>query len=240
MDPDAEAKREPVSNEPPFEALREQMLAEIEAQAEALADSTGVRALSESVRAALLRVPREEFVPAEIRQFAYVNQPLPIGFGKTISQPFIAALMTELLEVHATDRVLEIGTGLGYQAALLAELARSVYTVELIPELAAQAASRLGRQGYSNVEVRMGNGRLGWPEHAPFDCIVVTAAPDLIPPVLLQQLAVGGRMVLPAGIPEQQRLLLVRRSASGQISTRDLLPVRFSDLDEDAGPAGTG
>jgi protein-L-isoaspartate(D-aspartate) O-methyltransferase len=229
-----------VTSEDPFEPLREQMLADIEAQAEALAERVGRPSFSDRVMAAIARVPRHEFVPSEIRAFAYLNRPLPIGFGKTISQPFIVALMTELLEVRPVDTVLEIGTGFGYQAAVLAELAGSVYSVEIVPELATHSASRLGRLGYSNVEVRMGNGRLGWPEHAPFERIMVTAAPDLLPPELLQQLGPGGRMVIPAGIPEQQQLLLVERDQAGRISTREILPVRFAEMEEDAGPAGTG
>ena len=222
-----------------FETLRGHMLAEIEAETEMLATQLGRSAISDRVMAAIGRVPRHEFVPVEVRPYAYLNRPLPIGFGKTISQPFIVAVMTDLLEVSPAHRVLEIGTGFGYQAAILAELAASVYSVEIVPELATQGASRLGRLGYSNIEVRLGNGRLGWPEHAPFDRIMVTTAPDLIPPGLLQQLKPGGRMMIPAGIPDQQQLLLVERSAAGRISTREILPVRFSEMEEDAGPAGT-
>jgi protein-L-isoaspartate(D-aspartate) O-methyltransferase len=223
-----------------FEPLRERMLAEIEADTAALADQLGMRAISERVMAALARVPRHEFVPLEVRPFAYLNRPLPIGFGKTISQPFIVALMTELLQPEPTHRVLEVGTGFGYQAAILAELAGTVYSVEIVPELATQAASRLGRLGYSTIEVRLGNGRLGWPEHAPYDRIIVTTAPDLIPAELLQQLKPGGRMVIPTGIPDQQQLLLVQRSLEGRITTKEILPVRFSEMEENAGPGGTG
>jgi protein-L-isoaspartate(D-aspartate) O-methyltransferase len=222
-----------------FEPLREQMLAEIEADATALADQLGMRAISERVMAAVGRVPRHEFVPLEVRPFAYLNRPLPIGFGKTISQPFIVALMTELLALEPAHRVLEIGTGFGYQAAVLAELVARVYSVEIVPELATQATSRLARLGYSTIEVRLGNGRFGWPEHAPYDRIMVTTAPDLIPAELLQQLKRGGRMVIPAGIPDQQQLLLVQRSPSGHITTDAILPVRFSEMEEDAGPGGT-
>jgi protein-L-isoaspartate(D-aspartate) O-methyltransferase len=230
----------PVSAENLYDALRERMLADIEAQTEDLEARLGIRALSDRVMAAIARVPRHEFVSEEIRPFAYIDQPLPIGFGKTISQPFIVALMTHLLELTPAHRVLEIGTGSGYQAAILAELAGEVYTVESIPELAAQSASRLARLAYGNIAVRMGNGRLGWPDHAPFDRIIVTAAPDLIPPALLEQLKPDGRMVLPAGMPEQQQLLLVERSRPGAIAAREVLPVRFGELDEDDGPAGTG
>jgi protein-L-isoaspartate(D-aspartate) O-methyltransferase len=216
------------------------MLADIEAQTEDLEARLGIRALSDRVMAAIARVPRHEFVSEEIRPFAYIDQALPIGFGKTISQPFIVALMTHLLELTPEHSVLEVGTGSGYQAAVLAELAGEVYTVESIPELAAQSASRLARLTYGNIAVRMGNGRLGWPEHAPFDRIIVTAAPDLIPAALLEQLKPDGRMVLPAGMPEQQQLLLVERNRPGAISAREVLPVRFGGLDEDDGPVGTG
>jgi protein-L-isoaspartate(D-aspartate) O-methyltransferase len=188
---------------------------------------------------AMERVPRHEFVPAEVKPFAYMNTPLPIGCGKTISQPFIVALMTELLALDPGHRVLEIGTGLGYQAAILAALVRDVYSVELIPELSAAASRRLGRLGYRNVHLRVGNGRLGWPEHAPFDRIIVTTAPDLIPPVLLQQLKPGGKMMIPTGIPDQQKLLLVERDDAGRTTTREILAVRFSEMEEDTGPGGT-
>jgi protein-L-isoaspartate(D-aspartate) O-methyltransferase len=148
--------------------------------------------------------------------------------------------MTHLLDLHPGQRVLEIGTGLGYQAAILSCLTDEVYSVERILELAQQANKRLTRLGYDKVEIRVGNGRLGWPERAPFDRIIVTAAPDLIPPVLLQQLKPGGRMVIPTGIPDHQMLLLVERDSAGRTSTREILAVRFSELEEDTGPAGTG
>src|SRR5262249_35602789 len=150
--------------------------------------------LDERVMAAMGKVSRHEFVPIELQPFAYANMPLPIGFEKTISQPFIVALMTDLLEISVNDVVLEIGTGLGYQAAILAQLARKVYSIELIEELGQQAKQRLRQQGCSNVELRIGNGYHGWSQHAPFDKIMVTAAPDLIPPPLLHQLKAGGRM----------------------------------------------
>jgi len=228
-----------VDTDDPFEPLRERMLAEIEAETAALAAQLGTGAIRENVMVALARVPRHAFVPPEVRPYAYLNRPLPIGFGKTISQPFIVALMTDLLDLKRSHRVLEIGTGCGYHAAILGQLAGSVYSVEIIPELAAQASSRLGGLGLGNVQVRVGNGRLGWPEHAPYDRISVAAAPDLIPGELLQQLKPGGRMVIPAGIPDQQQLLLVERSASGRIATREVLPVRFAEMEEDAGLTGT-
>ena len=177
------------------------------------------------------KVARHEFVPVELQPYAYANVPLPIGFDKTISQPFIVALMTDLLELKPDDRVLEIGTGLGYQAAILAELAGKVFTVEMIEELGDNAKRRLGRQGYRNIEFRIGNGYYGWPEHAPFDKVIVTAAPDLIPPPLLQQLKPAGKMVIPAGLADSQQLLLVERDSSGRTRTKEILPVRFSQLD---------
>jgi len=222
-----------------YDALREQLLAEIEAQAEALAGQLQARVLSDSVMAAVARVPRHEFVPTEVRPFAYLNRPLPIGFGKSVTQPFVAALMTDLLGIDASHRVLEVGTGCGYHAALLAEMGASVYTVELIPELATQAASRLGRLGYHNVAVRMGNGRLGWPEHAPYDRILVTAAAELIPGELLMQLKPGGWVVLPCGIAGQQQLVAAERAADGQLRTRTILPVHFAPLDEEEGILGS-
>ena len=228
-----------MSSDDLFEPLRRQLLSEVAAQLTVLGAQHGCRMLSERVMQAMERVPRHEFVPAEVKPFAYMNTPLPIGCGKTISQPFIVALMTELLALEPTHRVLEIGTGLGYQAAILAALVREVYSVELIPELSAAAAKRLARLGYSNVHLRVGNGRLGWPEHAPFDRIIVTTAPDLIPPALLQQLKPGGRMMIPTGIPDQQQLVLVERDAGGRTTTREILAVRFSEMEEDAGPGGT-
>ena len=160
----------------------------------------------------MAKVPRHEFVPVEVQPYAYLNMPIPIGFDKTISQPFIVAVMTDLLELKPDDVVLEIGTGLGYQAAVLAELADRVYSVEIIEELAQRAAQRLKRQGYTNIEVRVGNGYSGWPEHAPFDKVIVTAAPDLIPAPLINQLKAGGRMVIPVGLPKRSSLSWPRRT----------------------------
>jgi protein-L-isoaspartate(D-aspartate) O-methyltransferase len=162
---------------------------------------------------------------------------LPIGCGKTISQPFIVALMTDLLALDPTDTVLEIGTGLGYQAAVLAELAGRVYTVEIIDELGQSARQRLRRQKYANIEYKIGNGYYGWPEHAPFDKIIVTAAPDLIPPPLIQQLKPGGKMVIPAGLAGEQRLLLVAKDRDGALASTEILAVRFSELEGADSPA---
>jgi len=223
-----------------FEPLRRQMVAEIAAETGLLATQLGRASLAERVIEVMGRVPRHTFVPAEVQPFAYLNSPLPIGHGKTISQPFIVALMTDLLDVQPDSVVLEIGTGFGYQAAILAELARQVYSMEIIEAIAAQGKKRLTGLGYKNVTLRVGNGALGWAEHAPYDRIMVTAAPDLIPASLLQQLKPGGRMVLPTGIPDWQQLMLVEKSAQGRISTHEILAVRFSELEEPTGLAGRG
>jgi protein-L-isoaspartate(D-aspartate) O-methyltransferase len=177
-------------------------------------------------------------VPLELQAYAYINSPLPVGYGKTISQPFIVALMTDLLELKPDDVTLEVGAGVGYQAAILSELVDRVYSIELIEELALDTRKRLKNLGYRNIEVGVGNGYYGWSEHAPFDKIVVTAAPDLIPPPLLAQLKPGGKMVIPTGIPDKQQLILVEKSADGRLATREVLPVRFSELEEGSDFAG--
>jgi protein-L-isoaspartate(D-aspartate) O-methyltransferase len=215
-----------------FAARRQDMLAEIAASTFHVSSQVGKAALDERVMGAMGKVLRHEFVPIELQPYAYANLPLPIGFDKTISQPFIVALMTDLLDIHAEDVVLEIGTGLGYQAAILAELARKVYSIEIIEELAQQAKQRLSRQGYTNIELRIANGYHGWPEHAPFDKVIVTAAPDLIPPPLIHQLKPGGKMVIPAGLPDAQQLVLVEKGPNGRTTTREILQVRFSQLEE--------
>jgi len=214
-----------------FEALRRHMLVEVAAETIYVSARIGKAALAKQVIETMGSVPRHEFVPLELQPYAYVNSPLPIGCNKTISQPFIVALMTDLLGLEATDTVLEIGTGLGYQAAILAELARKVYSVEIIEELGRQARQRLARLGYMNIEFKLGNGYYGWPEHAPFDKIIVTAAPDLIPPPLIEQLKPDGRMVIPAGLPEAQQLSLLTKQGDGQITITEILPVRFSTLE---------
>ena len=213
-----------------FTALRQSMVGQVASHASLIADRTGRIMLGEAVMAALGSVPRHEFVPVEMKLYAYLDSPLPIGHGKTISQPFIVGLMTDLLELSRDHKVLEIGTGFGYQAAILAELAREVYTVEIVEELAAEGTQRLDASGYSDIHFRVGDGNQGWPEHAPFDRIIATAAPDLIPPALLGQLKAGGRMIIPAGLEDDQQLLLVEKNNTGQISTREILPVRFSAL----------
>lgn len=224
----------------PFESLRSHMIAEIEAEALLTASYTGRSAFSARVMAAVGRVPRHEFVPVELQPYAYLNRPLPIGFEKTVSQPYIVALMTDVLELEPGDVVLEVGSGAGYQAAILAELVKHVYTIDIIEELAQGAERRLKRLGYKNVDVRVGNGYHGWAGHSPYDKIIVTAACDLVPLPLMTQLKPGGRMIIPTGIPEKQALTVVEKSPAGSFSTRDLLPVRFSELadpDQIAGAA---
>ncbi len=180
---------------------------------------------------AMLTVPRHEFVPAESQRLAYGDHPLPIGHGQTISQPFIVGYMTALLRLGPRARVLEIGTGSGYQAAVLAEIVGEVYSVEIIEPLAAAAAERLRRLGYGQVRVRTGDGFFGWPDAAPFDAIIVTAAAGFVPPPLLEQLKPGGRLVIPVGsVYGAQDLVLVEKAADGGLSTRTLLPVQFVPL----------
>ncbi len=214
-----------------FTELRQVMLAEITAEVVYACGHLGKAALSPRVMDVMATIPRHDYVPVELRPYAYINSPLPIGFGKSISQPFIVAVMVDLLDVKPGDTVLEIGTGLGYQSAILSQLAQRVYSMELIEELAAQARHRLHRHGHDNVEVRIADGNLGWPEHAPFDKVVVTAAPELIPPPLIYQMKPGGRMVIPAGLPEEQKLIVVDKDAGGQVTTREIFAVRFSVMD---------
>ena len=218
-------------NEQQAAELRQHMVLEIAAQTVLAGERIGKYNLDGRVMEVMGKVPRHEFVPVEIQPYAYLNRPLPIGFDKTISQPFIVALMTDMLEIRKEDVVLEIGTGLGYQAAVLAELAHKVYSVEIIEALAQQAAKRLSRAGYTNVEIKVANGSRGLPEHAPYDKVMVTAAPDLIPPALINQLKPGGRMMIPAGLSDNQQLILVEKSANGRLSTKEILPVRFSQLE---------
>jgi protein-L-isoaspartate(D-aspartate) O-methyltransferase len=207
---------------------RRRLIAEIEEEARETQFWTGRARYSERVMTALETVPRHEFVLPEDQPYAYVNRPRGIGHGQTISQPYIVALMTDLLDLEPTHRVLEIGTGCGYQAAVLAELAGRVFTVETFEELALTASARLARLGYGNVEVRHGEGYEGWPEEAPFDAVIVTAAPSAVPPTLLDQLAPGGRMVVPVGEPGATQILtLCRKDAEGHIDRDGLLPVSF-------------
>jgi len=220
-----------------FDEQRRQLTAAIRAHTEQVATRIGKTALDKQVLRAMTKVPRHEFVPVEVQSCAYLDTPLPIGFGKTISQPFMVAVMTDLLELKPDDAVLEIGTGLGYQTAVLAELAGRVHSIEIIDELAQRAAQWLKRQGYTNVEVRAANGYLGWPEQAPFDKVIVTAAPDLIPTPLINQLKAGGRMVIPVGLPRAQQLLVVEKDRNGKVATKEIMPVLFSLLEGSEQPA---
>ncbi len=197
---------------------------------------TGIAAPSEKVMDAMARVKRELYVPEDRQAMAYVNRAMSIGYGQTISQPFIVALMTELLDVDPGDTVLEIGTGSGYQAAILGELASSVYTIEIVPELAALATERLARHGYDNIHVREGNGWLGWPEAGPYDAIIVTAAGPEISPHLIEQLKPGGRMAVPLGAYHgAQMLTLIIKSEDGTLEESDVLPVVFVPLTGEQG-----
>ena len=220
-------------NDQRFAELRKHMVMEIVSTTVMIGERLGRYNLDPRVMDVMGSVKRHEFVPVEIQPYAYMDRPLPIGYDKTISQPFIVALMTDLLQVGPEDTVLEIGTGMGYQSAILAALARKVYSIEIIEPLAQQATRRIAAAGFGNVEVRIGNGYNGWPEHAPFDRIIATAAPDLIPASLLNQLKPGGRMVIPAGLADSQQLILVEKSADGgKISTKEIIPVRFSVLED--------
>lgn len=212
-------------------ARRRQLIDEIKSDFRVTAAETGRAELNPAVAETMAKVPRHEFVPAERRDQAYQNRPLPIGFGQTISQPYIVALMTDLLDPEKDNVVLEIGTGSGYQAAILAELVDRVYTIEIIEELGRQASQRLQRLGYDNVTTRIGDGYYGWEEQAPFDGIVVTAAASYIPPPLVHQLKSGGRMIIPVGSAFlTQYLVLVEKDTAGTVTTRQLLPVRFVPL----------
>ena len=214
-----------------FDAERRKMIEEVLADAAATSSYSGSSALSPGVIAAMGKVERHRFVPAGLATAAYLNRPLPIGYGQTISQPFIVALMTDMVRVKAGDKVLEIGTGSGYQAAVLAEMGSSVYSIEIIEPLGKQAGGLLKTIGYRNVETRVGDGYYGWPEAAPFDAIMVTAAASHVPPHLVKQLKPGGRMVIPLGTQFMtQYLMLVEKRMDGSVTTRQMLPVAFVPL----------
>ena len=212
-----------------YTALREEMVT---------TQIAGRGVKDQRVLEAVRRIPRHLFVQPELQAHAYEDNPLPIGSGQTISQPYIVALMTELLRPRPADRILEIGTGSGYQAAVVSRLAHEVYSIEIVPALASEAQSRLRRLGFSNVTVKAGDGYRGWPEHAPFDGILVTAAPPEIPPALVAQLRRGGRMVLPVGKPGKiQNLLVLEKSlASGEIVGRTVIPVQFVPMVKEPAP----
>lgn len=221
--------RPPCADE--FSRQREQLMTAIADLATETASETGRPAFSPAVMAAMTKVPRHRFVPADQVPYAYANRPLAIGHGQTISQPYIVALMTDLIDPRADQHVLEIGTGSGYQAAVLAELVAQVLSIEIIAPLAEEAAARLKALGYANIQTRAGDGYYGWEEAGPFDAILVTAAASHVPPPLIRQLKPGGRMVIPVGAHFMaQYLLLVEKTAEGQVSTRQILPVSFVPL----------
>jgi len=212
------------------------MLEAIEQSVRECASYTGKARLSDAVMEQMAAVPRHEFVPQELRAEAYLNTALGIGYRQTISQPLIVALMTEFLEPGPEDVVLEVGSGSGYQAAVLAGLVKQIYSIEIVPQLAARAKADLQRLGYDNVSVKQGDGYQGWPEHAPFDGIIVTAAAAEIPAPLIEQLKPGGRLVIPlAGAAGQQELMAGVKNAAGELSMRSVLPVRFVPLTGDHG-----
>ena len=211
----------------PFAALRQRMIRQQMAGRD-IVDATVLQVMG--------RVPRHLFVPERLREYAYIDHPLPIGSEQTISQPYIVAYMTQALELEPTDKVLEIGTGSGYQAAVLGEIAEQVFSIEILPELARQAEALLEKLGYENIQVRAGDGYLGWPEEAPFDAIIVTAAPEHVPPALVEQLAEGGRMIIPVGDENQELLRLVR--TGGKVREERLLPVRFVPMTGQAQEVG--
>ncbi len=214
-----------------FDAARQRMVKEVLADAAETASYIGGSTFSPEVVRAMGKVERHRFVPSGLASLAYLNRPLPIGHGQTISQPYIVALMTDLMKVKPGDRVLEIGTGSGYQAAILAELAGSVYSIEIIEALGREAGARLMSLGYRNVRTKVGDGYYGWPEAAPFDAIMVTAAASHVPPPLLKQLKPGGRMVIPLGTQFlTQSLMLVEKRKDGSVTSRQILPVRFVPL----------
>jgi protein-L-isoaspartate(D-aspartate) O-methyltransferase len=213
------AQREPAVDQ--WRESREQLVEEV--ARDGIRDSATLRAIR--------IVPRHEFVPPDQQVYAYVNAPLPIGYDQTISQPSIVGLMTELIAPRKGKRILEVGTGSGYQAAILAEAGCRVWTIEIFEALANQARDRLVRLGYSDVKVRHGDGYAGWPEAAPFEGILVTAAADSVPPALIEQLAPGGRLVMPVGDPDShQDLVLIQKDAQGRLASRQLVPVRFVPL----------
>lgn len=211
--------------------FRKHMVEVIDMHFDLAGEEIGKDAPDPQLRRALIDVPRHLFVPEQLILMSYQDTPLPIGFDKTVSQPFIGALMLDLLEVEPDARVLEVGTGLGYQAAVMAEMGAEVFSVEVVEEFAQAAKSRFDVLGY-DVEVRVGDGSRGWPEHAPFDRILVTAAAAEAPSALVEQLKAGGRMVIPLGGKDVQQLSVVEKSTEGEVSTRSIMPVRFTQLEE--------
>lgn len=217
-----------------YEEERAELVRTVEREMESTRSYHRREGLDPAVVEALAAVPRHRFVPEDQRRWAYDNRPLPIGHGQTISQPYIVALMTDLLDLEPDDRVLEIGTGSGYQAAILGEIVDQVYTIEVVEPLHQRSLALLAELGYDQIETRLGDGYYGWPEAAPFDAIIVTAAASHVPPPLLEQLASPGRMMIPVGSRFMvQQLVLVTKSADGEISLEQILPVRFVPLTGD-------
>jgi protein-L-isoaspartate(D-aspartate) O-methyltransferase len=214
-----------------FAILRRHMVEVIAIQADLASEELGKSAFEPRVLAAMGRVPRHQFVAPPLASLGYQDTPLPIGFDKTVSQPFIVALMTDLLDPQPHERVLEVGTGLGYHTAILAELAETVFSVEIVEEFAAEAEAHLQQLGFHNVRLRFGDGSRGWAEHAPFDKILVAAGAERVPPALMDQLKPRGRLVLPMGPAESQRMTVVERDAAGEATIRKLIPVRFAELE---------
>ena len=214
-----------------YAAERAAMIREIESDVRETSRYIDKRELDPRVMQVLALLPRHLFVPEDQRRYAYENRPLGIGHGQTISQPYIVALMSDLLRPDSGHRILELGTGSGYQAAVLAHLSAEVFTIEIVEPLGKEAAERFSKLGYANVETRIGDGYYGWEEHAPFDSIIVTAAASHVPPPLIAQLKTGGRMVIPVGGGFQvQKLMLIEKTEDGGIETRQILPVRFVPL----------
>ncbi len=214
-----------------FVAERQHLIKLIEKDVKATSAYLKKASLDPRVLDIMASVPRHEFVPPELKSYAYRNRPLPIGHGQTISQPYIVAIMTDLLAVTPASKVLEIGTGSGYQAAIMAELTSQVFTIEIIEPLGEQATERLKRLGYTNIQTKIDDGYYGWEKHAPFDAIIVTAAASHVPPPLIAQLKEGGRMIIPVGSQFlAQELLLVEKEEGDKITTRQILPVRFVPL----------
>jgi len=212
------------------------MIADIDREVEYTSRLIGKRALDPRVMKAMEEVPREAFVPSSMMHLAFENGPLPIGYGQTISQPYIVALMSDLLQTQDDHVVLEIGTGSGYQTAILSRLVRQVYSIEVVSELGEISAGRLKDLGYTNVECRIGNGYAGWPEHAPYNGIIVTAAATHIPQPLVDQLVTGGRLVIPVGEPyEAQELIVVTRGEGDHIDVSEILGVAFVPMREEVG-----
>ncbi len=209
----------------------QRMLKDIDSEAKLTRNYTGKDTLDARVMEAIEQVPRHEFIPRELHYRAYDNEPVPIGLGQTISQPYIVALMSDLLNTKATDKILEIGTGSGYQSAVLSRLVQQVYSIEIVEDLATKARKLLNKLGYNNISLRTGDGSLGWPEQAPFDGIIVTAAAPYIPQPLIEQLKVGAQMVIPIGFPySYQELIVVEKNTDGKIEMQSILGVRFVPL----------